>query len=170
MVELRPAETAYKQTANNAQTKACKLMQTVWIYHRICCSKGFACANKHLHGAMAGEPIYDGLSDEECSRACLKRLADTLSAIWEEFDDDDDEMQAVTADRLKRQHREEFEEAYYQEVARAHEEEKKRIQERMQEADEARRLFQNDPYELKLQAEDDARWEARYAQDLLLLD
>ena len=68
---------------------------------------------------MAGEtPIYDGLSAEACSRTCLKRLADTLSAIWEEFDDDDDEMQAVTADRLKRQHREEFEEAYYQEVAR----------------------------------------------------
>ena len=117
MVELRPAETAYKQTANNSQTKACKLMQTVWIYHRICCSKGFACANKHLHGAMAGEPIYDGLSDEECSRACLKRLADTLSAIWEDFDDDDEDMQAVTADRSKRQHRDEFEEAYYQEVA-----------------------------------------------------
>ena len=150
-------------------------MQTVWIYHSICCSRGFALVNKHLHRAMPGEtPIYDGLSAEACSRTCLKRLADTLSAIWEEFDDDDDEMQDVTADRLKRQHREEFEEAYYQEVARhrtrADEELNKRVQERMQEEHETRRMYQNDPYELKIEAEEDARWEAQYAEVLSLLD
>ena len=40
----------------------------------------------------------------------------------------------------------------------------------MQEEHETRRMYQNDPYELKIEAEEDARWEAKHAAVLLLVD
>ena len=40
----------------------------------------------------------------------------------------------------------------------------------MQEEHETRRMYQNDPYELKIEAEEDVRWEAEYAEVLSLLD